>query len=64
MAENNPQMKKYLRGLTKAVDVYLKAFDAEMAKPSDYERGRRIAALSNHLEMANDMAKRFGLGKR
>lgn len=54
--------RKYLRELTAAVERHLSALDSEMSKPSDQERGRRVAALCNALELANDQALRFGLG--
>lgn len=33
------------------------------ASASSVERGKRIAAISNALEMDNDIARRFGLGE-
>lgn len=57
--------KKYraaLQKLTLAVMTHVNALDKEMKRPSDNERGRRIAGLCNILEMANDHARYFGLG--
>ncbi len=56
------KLRKYLQDLTKNVKVCLNALDEEMKKPSDVERGRRIAKICNALEMANDQARYFGLG--
>lgn len=55
------EMRRYLRGLTSAVDQALTALDVAMAKPSTPERGRRIATIANRLQLANDNVKRFGL---
>lgn len=54
--------QKYLRELTACVRAHLAALDAEMEQPSTANRGRRIAALCNSLELANDRARHFGLG--
>lgn len=56
------EYRKHLVGLTKAVDYFLDVLDAEMKKPSDFERGQRIAKMCNGLNMANDSAKHFALG--
>lgn len=55
---------KYLRNLTVQVEQFLALMDSEMKKPSDAERGRRIARACNALEMANDGAKLWGLPRR
>ena len=54
--------KKYLKQLTDAVLQCLEAIDTEMKLPSTHERGQRIAKICNALEIANDLARRFGLG--
>jgi len=54
----------HLDSLVKSVEDYLDWLDAEMKQPSSSQRGKRIAASSNALEIVKDMAKRFGLGKR
>lgn len=59
MADN---YKRYLRELTEAVKACLDALDAEMKQPSTVDRGRRIAQICNKLNIANDIARRFGLG--
>lgn len=56
------ELRKHLRDLTKSVETCLAALDAEMAGKSSHERGKRVAAICNHLNLTNDMAKRFGLG--
>ena len=55
--------KKYLKSLTKAVKEYIDIMDDIMKQPSTVERGKDIARLLNHLEMANDRARLFGLGQ-
>ena len=59
MADNE---RKYLKELTTVVQMHLRDLDAEMQKPSDNQRGKRIAILCNALEIANDRARHFGLG--
>lgn len=56
------ELGKYLRELTRVVLEHLSEIDKEMRGPSTLERGRRIAALCNQLELANDRARHFGLG--
>ena len=56
------ELKKSLMELTRSVDSFLELLDKEMVLPSTVERGRRIAALCNALNIKNDSAKHFGLG--
>lgn len=56
------KLNSHLKNLTTTVSHYLVLIDAEMKKPSDGERGKRISKLTNALEMANDQARYFGLG--
>jgi len=56
-------LRKELRDLSDAVLSYLAVLDAVMREPESVERGRKIARLSNALELANDQARRFGLGR-
>jgi hypothetical protein len=59
------EIRKYRNSLvavTNAVRTFLHALDGEMKLPSTVDRGKRIAALCNQLEMANDNARYFGLG--
>lgn len=57
------ELRKYFTALTKMVGLAIRAIDAEMDLPSTPERGRKIARITNALELQNDMALRFGLGK-
>lgn len=57
------EFKKYLGALTATVQRAIAAIDAEMLKPHSVERGKRIAGITNALELQNDMALRFVLGK-
>jgi hypothetical protein len=59
------ETRKYrasLVAVTSAVRTFLAALDGEMKNPSTVERGKRIAALCNSLEMVNDNARYFALG--
>jgi hypothetical protein len=56
------EVREYLARLTTATGTLLAALDAEMRRPSDADRGRRVAAILDALEMANDSATFFGLG--
>jgi hypothetical protein len=53
--------KAFLR-LTLAVRVCTTALDVEMMQPSTEERGKRVAKITNALELENDIARRYGLG--
>lgn len=57
------KLRKHLKDLVGACQQVIVALDAEMAKPSDMERGKRIAKITNFLEMEKDRAHHFGLGK-
>lgn len=57
------ELRKYLTVLATTTQRAIAALDAEMLKPHSNERGKRIAEVTNALEMQNDMAMRFGLGK-
>lgn len=52
---------KEFRLLTDFVKDYLVLLDDAMRKPESAERGRRIAQLSNQLNMKNDTVQRFVL---
>ena len=56
-------LRKYLKELTSAVTGFIVALDTEMQTPESHERGNRIALLANKLDLANDMARHFGLGQ-
>lgn len=45
------------------VHYFLAHIDVLMLKPESVERGQAIAGLCNKLDMANQIAARFGLGK-
>ncbi len=61
MAKKTSEHRKHLIGLSSAVARALVLIDKEMKKPSNENRGKRIAEITNSLEMANDIALRFGL---
>lgn len=54
-------LKKFLRSIAEAVAHSLAALDVEMEKKESAERGKRLAAISNYLEYANDSLMHFGL---
>ena len=53
--------RKHLKELTAIVGKAITALDAEMKKPSNNQRGQRIAEITNALEWANDCAIRYSL---
>lgn len=57
-----PNYRKFLAEHTEIVMNFLALLDAEMKGPSTEQRGRRIAALSNQLEMSNDKVRYHVLG--
>jgi len=56
------EQQKQLKALCQHVIAHLAAMDVEMTKPSTEQRGKRIAKLCGDLELANDIALRYGLG--
>jgi hypothetical protein len=62
MEKDARHYKKYLRELTLATEQYIDQLDEVMKGPSTPERGKKIAHLTNALNMAKDQAKHFGLG--
>ena len=57
------KVRKYLRELTRNVSAAITLLDDAMKGASTVERGRKVAAVCNALEFANDSARRFGLGE-
>lgn len=56
------ELKKSLRELTTSVATYMSALDKVMATEKEsYERGKKVAELTNKLLLANEIAMRFGL---
>jgi hypothetical protein len=55
-------MNKQLKDLAFAVIETIKKLDVEMKLPSSLERAKRIASITNELEMANDKVLHFALG--
>lgn len=62
MATAEKELRQRLKALTAAVMKTIAAIDAEMKRPSTPDRGKRIAAITNALEIENDKARYFGLG--
>ena len=58
------ELKKHLKEHTEITKKVITAMDAEMKKPSDVERGRRIAKIISALEFGNDSARHFGLDEK
>jgi hypothetical protein len=61
LKQENRHLKSSLRNLVAVSTAVLSALDAEMTKPSDLERGKRIAKICNALEMEKDRARFFAL---
>jgi hypothetical protein len=55
-------LEKAIRGHLRTVYSVLDQLDAEMKKPSDHERGRRVANICNALDMSADAMLRFQFG--
>ncbi len=61
----DPEARKYkkaLEGLTTAVMRHLALLDKVMKEPESPERGKKIAQLSNALDVANDQVRYSALG--
>lgn len=54
-------LRRYLRALVEAVEYHIRELDGEMKRPSDVERGKRIARLTNALEIRKDEARFYAL---
>jgi len=54
--------RKVLQDLSNAVLIYLSELDRVMKMPSNVERGKLVALLSNKLELVNDQVRYFTLG--
>jgi hypothetical protein len=55
--------RKALKSLTADVATCLKALDLEMHKREGADRGKRVAQISNALEMQNDKIRFFVLNE-
>lgn len=53
--------RRELRALIARADWVLRELDRTMQGPSTEQRGQRIAAISNELDLQNQIAKRYGL---
>lgn len=56
------EQQKHFKTLGTQVISFLAQMDVVMLGPSTPERGNKIGKLCGDLEMANDIALRFGLG--
>jgi hypothetical protein len=61
LRRQNRELKRFLLNLTTITADCINALDLEMNKPPSREHGRRIAAINNMLQYANDSAMHFGL---
>jgi hypothetical protein len=61
--EAERKYRNNLREITNAVGFALGELDAAMELPSTVDRGRLIARIANQLDLANDRALHFGLGR-
>lgn len=60
--------RKHLEALTRSVSKFIEAIDAHVvgdgvAHEYTAEDGRKLGALINELDVANDRAREFGLGE-
>lgn len=55
------EAKQHLRDLCAMNRKVIAALDAEMKKPSDHERGKRVGQIVHALEVQTDMARHFAL---
>lgn len=62
MTQKKCKFEKALRTLVKSNQQFLRWLDAEMVKPSDATRGKRIAQAANAMGMAVDGVRYFTLG--
>ena len=63
LKRQNKNLKFWLTSLVDCTSGFIAKLDEEMKKPSDAERGKRVANLMNALEIMKDQALHFGLGK-
>lgn len=54
--------RRELKKLTEGITGFLARLDALMQEPSTVERGKRLAKLSNDLELLNDSVRYGTLG--
>jgi hypothetical protein len=64
LQKQNREYKKALKILTRTVKSFIELLDAEMKKPSSFERGKRIASWCNAAEMTNDKIRHFTLREK
>ena len=64
LKRDNRELRKTLKSHTEVARQVIAAMDAEMKKPSDAERGKRIAKIVAALEFSNDSARHFRLGEK
>lgn len=60
--KQNRIYRKHLITLTRVVVQCENAIDQEMKKPSNPNRGKKIARILNVLSMENQVTMRYGLG--
>jgi hypothetical protein len=61
LKRENRELKKFLLSVSTVVAQSVAVLDAEMKRHESPERGKRIAAVVNTLEHANDSMMHFGL---
>jgi hypothetical protein len=62
MPTTEATLRRHLKALTGAVQHSIKALDDVMQSPENHERGKKVARITNFLELENDKARHFGLG--
>jgi hypothetical protein len=62
LKRQNRNLKRHLKDLVNSTQIFLDNMDIVMKRPSTPERGEMIAKQCNDLDMANQIARHFGLG--
>lgn len=57
------EMRRYLKQVTDAARLHIAMLDRLMCGIQNVEQASAIANLANHLEIATDVARRFGLNE-
>jgi hypothetical protein len=55
------KLPREVKAFVNDVREFLSLLDVEMKKPSNFERGKRIAQLASALEMSVDRMEHFGI---
>jgi len=62
ICKENKKLKKHLKELTVIVKQSINSLDVVMKDCQEEPLGKYVAQIANHIELANDRARYFGLG--